>query len=1843
MKKIVSWILIFSTVFSVCNSAYAKKAYTDSVYINVENTDGFLSFNLAEKNVPETCVPDKDKLLEEIQGNSDVEFLDESTKPETYASNFVLNSAMLTSFNTVSIPRFENGANEPKYSYNEFFEEKVSPYSGELTLNFEDLVLEGRNGLNLRIGRTYQSVSTNVGSKNLLVLPDENYIFDYYLVNDNASYLDEKYDLGVGWGFSFPSVQIEKEYEPNDMTDEGIYYTYTEKKQLYYHSGNGDVYTVDFTDDTTDSNLTGYYKKDIQFNKEDNSYTFGDDISYYSMTLADKTKQYFAEDGRLLGIVDRFGNEIKFEYDSYYPTNKIRDGSFVYDDGMWEFSLNEDGTADGSIITNQGRTDQNSAYFGRRNTETTDRYLFSKPIQVDPGTNYKIGISVKGDENTLLKINMQGYNSVYTPTYIQSNTVRNYNNNNWNDYVIDYYTSETERYLVVNIQPDAYGQTYIDDVFLCEEKKRISKITDSIGRTVNFSYSGELNSNGAKGSITLTVKNPDGSVGKTLTYNKEAIEFLTKYAGCKEQRFHWYLSSSETEGNDGVPIYYTYECSNDSEDGDNRFTLYSSYNGYENNDSDSLVYKCVLRKVQYKDRTKNYNYHKVTKRFGPDDGFSQTIRIMHTYDSYATSVDGGSTTKYTGYQNEISYHYTGYYGNIIYNDETGYPNCRFDETTNLGEKWVHNREMYNKETFTTLSNQRLIQEKVMSDDVTYTTDYTYDSVFKDQPSEIKNTVSENDLSKETYILYKYNDEGNVASETLEVEADVKNNDELLEKYTIHYIYDSNFPNFVSEKKWYNNVNSPQVKEIYVYDELGRITQSKNSLKEKVEYFYDSVYPWNVARITQNDPMGFADLLGGDRVIEYTYDSYGLYPVSISRVYDKGVSTESYSYDYLTGNLIKTIYPDGSVLQNTYYSDGKLKQTVYPLTQYDDGRTFRIVEDRAYKTNSYCSNYDSSGNVCEIEIITSSMWFEDTGEKLIYSVDYNFYDAAGNVKMTAKNDFSVQNSDGSYKTVYEKYYYDEFDRVVKFVDRENNEILYEYDGFDRPLTISDSENNKYIYSYDTVNDVTSVYFDGNSEEDNTNIVTEQYDIYGNIVKRTVYPDNTMESTLSESYEYDLNNNVVKYTDPNNNVTQFVYDSKNQLKETIMPDGTKATAFYSSFGEPSFEKIYDTDGNERLGRVSYRNEKGDLTMKFYNFDNRQVKSNGYEVDSKGRIINFYENGKNKIAAYDESDNQILVTSGNSQIQSVYNGFGVVYSKANSNDTSSITYSYDNLGRVTSKIQDRGYKFDNTYSDNGNLTKMVSPSKRQELYSYTPNGNLRTIETDVLTLGYDYYDNGLVKSIFYHDTLQTDYKYDNINRVTEMVTTSIKTNTIINQFNYTYDNNGNMLTETRNGETTAYEYDSLDRLISVIYPDGLKVFYEYDVLNNRTKEIYSNGTEKEYVYNKKYQLENVKVDGKVTDTYTYNKTGALVSHNEKVYTYNEWDKMTGYTDGENSYSYKYDINGIRTAKNDEQYIVDINNNVIAEADENGAVCEEIVYGHQPLARKIVDTWYYYIYNAHGDVVGMTDENGNVVNEYTYDPWGNILSETETVENPIKYAGEYYDEELDMYYLRARYYDPNVGRFTSLDIKEGEISSPLDMNRYVYCRNNPIKYVDPSGESVTLTCIILGAVIGAVVGGAVGGVISLSKYGEVKWQHVVGGMLLGGVSGAIIGWGAGAVVAKFGAGKAALSIINGGGASFETFDKLKQFLGSPGQGNHWHHIVEQCQTYTSRAGFYTKWVQNTNNVVAIPADVHRKISAYYSSIDRTISSTQTVREWLSTKGFQYQYEFGIKVLESFGITVGK
>ncbi len=95
------------------------------------------------------------------------------------------------------------------------------------------------------------------------------------------------------------------------------------------------------------------------------------------------------------------------------------------------------------------------------------------------------------------------------------------------------------------------------------------------------------------------------------------------------------------------------------------------------------------------------------------------------------------------------------------------------------------------------------------------------------------------------------------------------------------------------------------------------------------------------------------------------------------------------------------------------------------------------------------------------------------------------------------------------------------------------------------------------------------------------------------------------------------------------------------------------------------------------------------------------------------------------------------------------------------------------------------------------------------------------------------------------------------------------------------------------------------------------------------------------------------------------------------------------------------------------------------------------------------------------MVDRNGNVVNNYSYDEWENITTSNETVSNPFKYAGAIYDQETGLYYLNARYYDSSIGRFINEDTVEGQVDNPLSLNLYFYCYNNPLIYIDDTGNT--------------------------------------------------------------------------------------------------------------------------------------------------------------------------------------
>jgi RHS repeat-associated protein len=114
------------------------------------------------------------------------------------------------------------------------------------------------------------------------------------------------------------------------------------------------------------------------------------------------------------------------------------------------------------------------------------------------------------------------------------------------------------------------------------------------------------------------------------------------------------------------------------------------------------------------------------------------------------------------------------------------------------------------------------------------------------------------------------------------------------------------------------------------------------------------------------------------------------------------------------------------------------------------------------------------------------------------------------------------------------------------------------------------------------------------------------------------------------------------------------------------------------------------------------------------------------------------------------------------------------------------------------------------------------------------------------------------------------------------------------------------------------------------------------------------------------------------------------------------------------------------------------------------------------ISDDKYFYLHDRLGSVRLVIDDQGAVKNTYTYEPFGQMLASecTENVSNPFKFTGQYFDSEIEEYYLRARQYNPHIARFTSRDPVKGSFKVPLTLRQYLYCINNPVNRIDPAGE---------------------------------------------------------------------------------------------------------------------------------------------------------------------------------------
>ncbi|QWH13740.1 type IV secretion protein Rhs [Bacillus mycoides] len=346
---------------------------------------------------------------------------------------------------------------------------------------------------------------------------------------------------------------------------------------------------------------------------------------------------------------------------------------------------------------------------------------------------------------------------------------------------------------------------------------------------------------------------------------------------------------------------------------------------------------------------------------------------------------------------------------------------------------------------------------------------------------------------------------------------------------------------------------------------------------------------------------------------------------------------------------------------------------------------------------------------------------------------------------------------------------------------------------------------------------------------------------------------------------------------------------------------------------------------------------------------------------------------------------------------------------------------------------------------------------------------------TYRFDYDDQGNVRTYTAGNGSGSTFNYDHANKIKDLVVGT--SNGILLSERYEYDQAGNRTKIKHEGAggnvtETNFGYDPINQLLNETLPNGTSKSYTYDGFGNRTSvKVVENGKETKSIaatFNEGNQL--VKFGN---ESLMYDANGNRISDGKYKYIWNENDQLVSITkQGESNAfaTYKYDENNRRIEKSVNgqvtRYFYDGDSiNLLYETDGSGTVLRQYVYSINGarLAMKSKGQTLYYHYNPRGDVVAMTDQNREVVATYEYDAWGNVVkSEAKGIaaDNAFGYAGYMYDKEIGMYYLIARYYNPDHGVFLSVDPDPGDSDDPVTQNGYTYADNNPVMNIDPDGH---------------------------------------------------------------------------------------------------------------------------------------------------------------------------------------
>lgn len=412
---------------------------------------------------------------------------------------------------------------------------------------------------------------------------------------------------------------------------------------------------------------------------------------------------------------------------------------------------------------------------------------------------------------------------------------------------------------------------------------------------------------------------------------------------------------------------------------------------------------------------------------------------------------------------------------------------------------------------------------------------------------------------------------------------------------------------------------------------------------------------------------------------------------------------------------------------------------------------------------------------------------------------------------------------------------------------------------------------------------------------------------------------------------------------------------------------------------------------------------------------------------------------------------------------------------------------------------------------------------------------------------------------------YTYDTCRRPVSMTYTDSENPDVTKEaYTYQYDKNSRLVKETlqnlypekeddRQDEVRSYEYDRRGNLVQTKVENRLNAansytsIYTYDAVGNRTgqKQIGGAGTlTTDYRYNSLNQLtgsdtKDTNGTSKSSKVYTYDADGNqiketdTVKKQEKQNIYDPAGRLKECTITENGnqkvkQTNLYNGAGSRIRKSENGKTTDYyysNGGVLYTTDENG---KETSLNLQGISGNVIATgrkkdtqesYYYYHKDPAGSITNLRDADGKSIVSYQYTDFGETsIHGDKDFYNELCYNESIYDESTGLYYLSARYYDPEDGRFISRDSYRGNSINPSTWNLYAYCANSPVNYEDPSGH------IAISRIIGGIIGGGIGFLAGrkIAKKTKAKgWKKyaIIAGCTIGG---AAIGALAGPRVAK-------------------------------------------------------------------------------------------------------------------------